>query len=114
MAHSSNHVGHLERKLKVSDLLGAELDRHVAKAQGKLEAPDFSPSSDWAQGGPIIDREGIQVAPMPAKGGAWCAVSIGRLPNRVGSANGAWMEGPTPLIAAMRAYVRARFGPEVE
>ncbi|MDQ0082967.1 hypothetical protein J2W35_003326 [Variovorax boronicumulans] len=104
--------------MKVSDLAGSQLDFWVAKAEGVEASVDthlkFMPSTDWAQGGPIIDREGIQVAPMPAKGGAWCAVSIGRLPNRAGSSNGAWVEGPTPLIAAMRAYVRAKFGPEVE
>ena len=104
--------------MKVSELAGVQLDFWVAKAEGVESSIDtqlkFTPSTDWAQGGPIIDREGIQVAPMPAKGGTWCAVSIGRLPNRAGSANGAWVEGPTPLIAAMRAYVRAKFGPEVE
>lgn len=104
--------------MKVSDLAGSQLDFWVAKAEGVEATVDtqlkFMPSTNWAQGGPIIDREGIQVAPMPAKGGTWCAVSTGRLPNRASNSNGAWMEGPTPLIAAMRAYVRARFGPEVD
>ena len=99
--------------MKVSDLLGAELDRCVAKAQGKPQAQDFSPSSDWAQAGPIIDREGIHMAPMPAKGSTWCAIAIGRPQDRHNFGRGVWMEGPSPLVAAMRAYVVAKLGPEV-
>lgn len=72
--------------MKVSDLAGSQLDFWVAKAEGVEASVDihlkFMPSTDWAQGGPIIDREGIQIAPMPAKGGNWCAVSVGHLPNR--------------------------------
>lgn len=93
------------------ELLGAELDRWVAKADGKAASSGFSPSTDWAAGGPIIEREGIHVAPMPAKGSTWCAIAVGRLPVRAGGGTGGgWVEGPTPLAAAMRAYVVARFG----
>jgi len=93
------------------ELLGAELDRWVAKAEAKAAPVGSSPSTDWAAGGPIIEREGIHVAPMPAKGSTWCAIAVGRLPVRAsGGTGGGWVEGPTPLAAAMRAYVVARFG----
>jgi hypothetical protein len=104
--------------MNVSALAGAQLDFWVAKAEGIDPAVDtqmkFTPSTDWAHGGPLIDREGIQIAPMPAKGGTWCAISMGRVATRASGGAGAWVEGPTPLIAAMRAYVRAKLGPEVK
>lgn len=104
--------------MKVSELAGSQLDFWVARAEGVEATVDtqlkFTPSTDWAQGGPIIDREGIAISPMPAKGGTWCAISMGRLATRPTGGTGVWMEGPTPLIAAMRGYVRAKFGPEVE
>lgn len=116
--------------MKTSELAGSSLDHWVAKAEGlipEFKAHDgqqwvsvrelgmpFMPSHHWGQGGPIIDREGIAISPMSAKGGSWCAISMGRLPVRASGGTGVWVEGPTPLIAAMRAYVRAKFGPEVE
>lgn len=70
----------------------------------------FSPSTDWAQGGPIIDREmrehGFDVwrtADM-----AQCAATYERgLPD-------SYIYGSTPLIAAMRCYVASKLGDEVE
>ena len=98
--------------MKVSNLLGAKLDFFVAKANGDFPSPldhkryyilDYS--SDWSQGGPIIEREGIKL-----KGGMfekWSATL--KAPNyKYG------MEGPTALIAAMRAFVASRFGVEVD
>lgn len=100
--------------MKVANLLGTELDSWVAKAEGRRSDEGFRPSTDWAQGGPIIDREGIQIAPMPAKGSTWCAIAVGRLPVRAsGGTGGGWIEGPTPLSAAMRAHVVSKFGYDV-
>lgn len=67
----------------------------------------YSPSTDWAIAGPIIEREGIAVILM--KPGLWLAWRLGAagvgtycfLPPGTEDA-----EGPTPLIAAMRAHVR--------
>jgi hypothetical protein len=69
---------------------------------------EFSPSSNWAHGGPIIEREGIE---------------FGRQADNMW---GAWIEdlafdepmnptatGPIHLIAAMRAYVASKFGDTV-
>jgi hypothetical protein len=62
--------------MKVSELQGAALDWAVAKCiyepddvvicEGRVFAYDdatngFNPSTDWAQGGPIIEREKIGV-----------------------------------------------------
>jgi hypothetical protein len=51
----------------------------------------------WAQGGPIIEREGIALIP------GWTA-------ERPGFS----ADGPTPLIAAMRCYVASKLGDDVE
>ena len=60
----------------------------------------YSPSTDWAQGGPIIEREGIDIY----QSGVWVAEIGGNHTT----------EGPTPLIAAMRCYVASRLGDEVD
>jgi hypothetical protein len=57
-------------------------------------------SGDWAQGGPIIEREGIAVGKSWEHWKAFTDASKG--------------EGPTPLIAAMRCYVASKLGDEVD
>jgi hypothetical protein len=51
-----------------SALAGSQLDFWVAKAEGIDPTVDaqmkFTPSTDWAHGGPLIDREGIRIAPL--------------------------------------------------
>lgn len=66
---------------------------------------DFEPSSVWNHGGPLIERERIVIA--WERGRVWASVySPGERVRR--------SFGPTPLIAAMRAFVKSKFGPEVE
>ena len=67
---------------------------------GSLCHRGFSPSTDGAQGGPIIEREkiGVHYEPMKTE---WTAM------------NG-WAYGPTPLIAAMRCFVASKLGEEVD
>lgn len=70
----------------------------------------WAPSTYWDHGGPIIGRERISFAPAgwtPGHSGPdWRAKLPGRL---------AWKAtGPTHLIAAMRAFVLAKLGEEVE
>jgi len=71
-------------------------------------------STDWAQGGPIIDREihnlfkWNQIEPGPE---IWCAVHNHKTPEGIYALQ---MDGPTMLIAAMRCYVLAKLGPLVE
>lgn len=113
-------------KHKTSELTGALLDAAVAKADG-AEHPHsvmtrgedgalrpFEPSSTWNDGGPIIEREGIRTAPVffddlvefaPFTVDYWEAVDTRR---------GRRHQGSTPLIAAMRAFVTAKLGDEVE
>jgi hypothetical protein len=106
--------------MKTSELTGAALDWAVAKCEGLMQgqiAIDgvtrgfYKPSTDWAQGGPIIEREGISIrySQRDARG-AWCAV-LG--PNRFLSPDYEG-HGPTPLMAAMRCYVASKLGDEVE
>ena len=63
----------------------------------------ISPSTDWAQGGPIIERDKITIE-YTGDPDTWCA-NI-RADEEV--------YGPTPLIAAMRAFVASKLGNEVE
>jgi hypothetical protein len=77
-----------------------------------LIAADVKPySTDWAQGGPIIEREGISIndTTMRGQGGnfAWCAT-------RIEGPAVSEEYGPTPLVAAMRCYVASQLGHEVE
>ena len=101
-------------KVRTSELSGVQLDWAVAQIEGYAEGPsgsfwiteddcvDFKPSSNWAQGGPIIEREGITVRRYTDA--LWDA-SIGSLDYIA--------DGPTPLIAAMRCYVASKLGEEV-
>ena len=99
--------------MKTAELTGAALDWAVSKAIGEYKpvaVPQYS--TNWAQGGPIIEREEIStakleetlpdaMAPHPA---CWS-----------GHIDGAFVRyGPTPLIAAMRCYVASKLGDEVE
>jgi hypothetical protein len=119
--------------MKTAELIGPALDWAVAKCEGfrfhsfrgflrvygsypnnvpggygsngSQHGVRFAPSTDWSQGGPIIEREKIDPASLVC--GDW----------RAQSAHGArpYVEyGPTPLIAAMRCYVASKLGDEVD
>jgi hypothetical protein len=105
--------------MKVSELQGAALDWAVAKCEyDELAAkniqypqyakhyPKISPSTDWAQGGPIIERERIAIK---ANGYGWWFARVGG-----DFGQGEWVLGDTPLIAAMRAFVASKLGDEIE
>lgn len=121
--------------MKTSELTGAQLDFWVAKADGKtlFRAPSFDaagdrwqwisdggkklhnmplgewqPSTKWAQGGPIIEREQIGLSPRTGTREKWWHAEC---PVRDGSI--VYANGPTPLIAAMRAFVASVYGDEV-
>ena len=69
----------------------------------------YQPSSNWTQGGPIIERERIELKIPEAKEfGQWMAL--------ITDASGDYIHrsGPTPLIATMRCFVENRLGSEVE
>ena len=112
-------------KIKTSELIDASLDWAVWTAAGGAAAypktasgPAFlklwkgntakyvHPSTDWAQGGPIIERERISIrqwtnvpivhAYMPHDDAPWAS------------------DGTSPLIAAMRCFVTSKLGDEVD
>jgi hypothetical protein len=103
-------------KVKTSELTGAALDWAVAHCegivweQGDLDAgeygPGFAPATDWAHGGPLIEREKIDVMWC---GDRWCAYTM--TPDGVSQLI---TEGDTPLIAAMRGYVTSTLGDEID
>jgi hypothetical protein len=111
-------------KYKVSELEGALLDAAVAKAEG-IEVVEtgpsltrwsqdrgcwrgWNPSTDWRDGGPLIERERIKLLPPQADRGRWLAECF------QGKPHFGWAEADAPLIAAMRAYVASKLGDEVE
>lgn len=109
-------------KIRTKDLTGAALDWAVATAEGltidnlmggavwvwtkdALTGEDehvsiFGPSTAWVQGGPIIEREVIELV---HSGGKWVALID------------SWIDrGDTPLVAAMRCFVASKLGDEIE
>ncbi len=69
----------------------------------------FLPSQEWAHGGPIIERERIGIVPSVRLTDRCSKYWIANLREVVGVET-----GPTPLIAAMRAFVASKLGSEVE
>lgn len=94
--------------MKVTDLQGAELDYWVAKAEGWKSSHPYT--SDWAAGGPIIEREKIALN-IHLDGTEWFAWIP--MPHINGKVLPKAYNGPTPLVAAMRAYVAKKLGEEV-
>jgi hypothetical protein len=98
--------------VKTSELAVSALDWAVAKCEGyagialqeRTDTDWYSPSTDWAQGGPIIEREKIATDP-DADDRQWAASTR--------DAPCYWV-GPTPLVAAMRCYVASKLGDSVE
>jgi hypothetical protein len=122
--------------MKVSELTGALLDYWVGKADGlspqlniKGKYPErevfgdyvdagtgcvYQPSSDWSQGGRIIERELGSIIPYEdekSAEGIWKAGNICKCQLK---GMGFVGEGKTILEAAMRAYVGDKFGDEVD
>jgi hypothetical protein len=94
-------------KIKTSELSGVDLDRAVAHALGAPDDGNGLPcySTDWGQGGPIIEREGLC---LWSEGYDWEAkIQIG---------SGEWLTewAETPLIAAMRCYVASKLGDTID
>jgi hypothetical protein len=105
--------------MKVSELQGVPLDWAVAKCEklvnedgldvGFIRDGVFTPSTDWAQGGPIIEREKIG---LHCGDGTW-GVDVGIW--EASHSRCLYIKrGPTPLIAAMRCYVASKLGAEIE
>jgi hypothetical protein len=111
-------------EVKTADLTGAALDWAVAEClKPSIKHPErfsigtfgplfsrgykypcwagrkYAPSADWKEGGPIIEREFLDVW---RNGFEWVS--------RLGRQSEALFRGPTPLIAAMRCYVASKKG----
>lgn len=111
--------------MKTSELTGPALDWVVAKCEGKqvnllrIEGQAtmrrFKPSTNWAQGGPIIEREMIQLTPHcmvnPLHGWAAAYRSFDEDDSVYALHR---MRGKTPLLAAMRCYVASKLGDKVD
>lgn len=116
--------------MKVSELSGYLLDYWVARAEGMVLSAEwdasgtdgvligtgegdlelFAPSTDWAHGGPIIERAEIGVRTLaqlrtflPGEH-CWEASQLHGQHRTTGT---------SPLEAAMRCLVKARFGSDV-
>ena len=113
-------------KIKTSNLTGPALDYAVASIEkmpkdalsvvnghpvvlrtywGEVTELRCEFSTNWAQGGPIIEREQITVE-YQGWGGEDQWIGYIRHDEEIA--------GPTPLIAAMRCYVASRLGDEVD
>ena len=110
--------------MKTAELTGAALDWAVAKCEGlEIYFDDgfvclvgqpfdtawrcWNPSTDWAQGGPIIEREKIAITGTNFH---WWECDNGWYAH-IGDR---YSHGSTPLEAAMRCYVASKLGDEVE
>ena len=114
----------------VADLIGNDLNIAVAMADGHAvrrstleHAPGIheqwpggnwewirQPSTAWEHGGPIIEREGIELTPSAE--GTWYALWIADRDSDTSPTSSA--ERFTPLVAAMRAYVASKFGETID
>lgn len=106
-------MGYKTMKIQVSNLSGSALDWAVAKCEGwtvsvaefrksQLSSSKFAYSTVWAKGGPIIEREGIDLQCQNT--GLWSA--------DLGLESSVY--GHTPLVAAMRCYVASKLGDMVD
>jgi hypothetical protein len=113
-------------EMSEEELTGAELDEAVARAEGynregdwircptgMVRARYWTPKrycSEWEHGGPIIEREHIHLSISDS--GEWWAERRLMADGSQGHATSydrvVIGRGPTPLIAAMRAFVAAR------
>ena len=120
-------------KVKTADLTGAALDWAVAKCEtSEIAENDWwfdhkGYFTDWTQGGPIIEREGIATRKSKDKWYAmlssdlgdgeraqWCQYTFRNVPSTASGSRRCRFDGPTPRIAAMRCYVASKLGDEVD
>lgn len=115
-AADGQHGGLIMARIKVAEAADGALDWMVAKALNPADPqhgwdavkgkPVWTPySTDWSQGGPIIERERITIR-------YWTNMALiyAFMPHD----DDEWEEGLTPLIAAMRCFVASKLGDEVD
>lgn len=127
-------------KIKTSELVGKQLDWAVAtcegytnlrknphrfdddddlimtpprEAYGPVTLSEIAYSGDWSIGGPILHREKIAIE--TEHGDLWRArFGRARITFDGRAHHYHHVEGPTPLIAAMRCFVASKLGDEVD
>ena len=99
-------------KMKTNKLTGHALDWAVTKCEGYdhevmpgSEWGMWGWATDWVQGGPLIERECIDLQYQGGDTDVWAA-DIFEAESMI--------YGDTALIAAMRCYVASKLGDEVE
>jgi hypothetical protein len=117
------------KTIKISEATTTQLDWMVAKAKSlhvrfwesptiveilhpNLDWISFKPSTNWSQGGPIIEREALLVGPSIGHrpiGSQWTAIKMGVLKSETCRSTGLTM-----LTAAMRCYVVSKLGETAE
>jgi hypothetical protein len=127
--------------MRTSELSGAALNWAVAMAEGwqhvtaqdnggeypwlakdgKYQDPKhYRPSSNWMQGGTIIEREKISLIYMGFANEEYWVGSIDAVRHEHEMFNGVDIpfeyeeKADTPLVAAMRCYVASKLGDEVQ
>lgn len=120
-------------KIKVSEATPLQLNYLVAKCEGMTieirpagacgrplyvlaaEAGStpwtWEPSTSWHHGGPIIEREKLELRPGLYHSNVWACWGQSHHGERLSQQG---KTGPTPLIAAMRCYVASQLGDVVE
>lgn len=109
-------------KIKTSELTDAALDWAVGLALDQatfdtLRNPTFQPSTDWSQGGPIGEREGIGCLPPDGHRGGHFIAFVYRPSQHNLTLDDAMqhrMTGPTELVAKMRCFVVSRLSDVVD
>jgi hypothetical protein len=98
-------------KVKTSEAKDKVLNYLVAKCEGQVyHGPAWTKySTDWSQGGPIIERERLKVVYF-ASPQEW---NVSKL-RYGGLCEPHDMKAPSLLVAAMRCYVASKLGDEVE
>lgn len=118
----------MSQLLKTIELVGTQLDWAMAKIEhgtpqffrgvlveptnglGGAYPPKYEPSTNWAQGGPIIGREEISINRDNDPDYIWAAWTSAPIRDE----STAFGYGDTPLIAAMRCFVVSELGEEIE
>jgi hypothetical protein len=91
-------------KHRVAELEGAPLNAAVSRADGCADGVVLPYSSEWEWAGPIIERESICL--VTYTGRSWAAY--------ISPAFCSDFLSPSPLMAAMRAYVASKYGETVD
>ena len=115
--------------ISTSKLDGAALDWAVAQCEGvdvdicldsqrQIETTScsscYEPSKNWAQSGPIMEREGIELSPRYTDYGAiigWTAMMYNDVRQALPMIA---QRGDSLPVAAMRVYVQSKFGSTID